>query len=116
MKVNLIAKRTIGHVIEGTIVEKELQAVLDKGTYYSLLTHSNSEIRFDKKNWEIIFCDNIKVEDVLLHPHTETRCFVYSDGKHYFYKDEYENFEKIHYICDIDEDYILNIVDMFLLG
>lgn len=105
MKVKLIAKRTIGYIIEGTILEKELQAVVDKGDYYSLLTHSNSEIRFAKKNWEIIFCDNIKVEDVIINPWTELRWFVYSD--------EYEDFEKIHILCKINEDYVEVLADIF---
>lgn len=113
MKVKLIAKRTFGYIIEDTILEKDLQAVLDKGAYYSLLTHSNSEIRYEKKNWEIIFCDNIKVEDVIIHPWRESRWFVYSDGRHYFYKDEYENFEKIHILCKINEDYVEALTDIF---
>lgn len=113
MKVKLIAKRTFGYIIEGTILEKELQAVVDKGDYYSLLTYNNSEIRFVKKNWEIIFCDNIKVEDVIINPWTELRWFVYSDGRHYFYKDEYEDFEKIHILCKINEDYVEVLADIF---
>lgn len=34
MKVKLIAKRTFGYIIEGTIIEKDLQTVVDKGAYY----------------------------------------------------------------------------------
>ena len=50
--------------------------------------------------------DNIKVEDVIINPWTELRWFVYSDDKHYFYTDENEDFEKIHILCKINEDYV----------
>ena len=51
--------------------------------------------------------------DEVVNPWRGSRCLVYLYDEHYFYKDEYENYEINHYICNIDEDYIEGLADIF---
>lgn len=51
--------------------------------------------------------------DEVMHPWRETRCIVFLDNEQYIYRDAYEKYEVKHFICNIDEDYIEALADIF---